>query len=367
MSTTKKRTKKNPKTVALRKGAKNKATPEQLDIEMGTEDQREEKQVAQLDAFVAPLPKRAGDWTAADMKSQATTDAHVKAMTSKAQWVNAAQALVWIEDSKRDNVRDRRKPTMERYAATMASGAWRLSGEAIIFDTTGSLIDGWHRLSALIKADLKKPGIEVAFLVVDNAQRSVIAQLDSGNKRTLAQTLAKVENVKNAGAVVAGIKAWSKLFGEERGRELSEHLQREIFAVHRAHFVVAAKTAVAAYDAGLRTIGKGVLTAVIAQQLIKQPNAVARKTVVACWTAYIEGGKQSVRMGPAAELNKMVTEMVRKRETFTQGQQAMLLLRVWNAVATKNPSTKPQLTRGLNDAPSLVNMRKGKEGRIEVV
>ena len=49
--------------------------------------------------------------------------------------------------------RNRRRDTVTAYAEDMAAGRWKENGETIKFDSEGRLIDGQHRLAAVVKAN----------------------------------------------------------------------------------------------------------------------------------------------------------------------------------------------------------------------
>lgn len=46
-----------------------------------------------------------------------------------------------------------RKAVVQRYATDMENGDWQDNGDPIRFDTNGRLIDGQHRLEAVILSD----------------------------------------------------------------------------------------------------------------------------------------------------------------------------------------------------------------------
>lgn len=67
------------------------------------------------------------------------------------------------------------------YAKDMKAGNWKLNGEPIIFDDNGNLIDGQHRLMAVVIA-----GVPVDMLVVYGVGSDSFETIDSGKKRTAA-------------------------------------------------------------------------------------------------------------------------------------------------------------------------------------
>lgn len=71
-----------------------------------------------------------------------------------------------------------------KYARDMRSGNWLLNGDAIRFAVDGSLLDGQHRLAAIVKA-----GVPVRSFVVWNLPAESQATMDDGRKRTMANVL----------------------------------------------------------------------------------------------------------------------------------------------------------------------------------
>lgn len=74
------------------------------------------------------------------------------------------------------------------YADRMKKGQW-LVGQAITFDGDGHLIDGQHRLAAIVKY-----GNAVDFLVVRGVSKESASVFDVGQKRTMAQ-VAKIQGI----------------------------------------------------------------------------------------------------------------------------------------------------------------------------
>lgn len=71
-----------------------------------------------------------------------------------------------------------RKRRVALYAKQMTNGQWRATGEAIKFSKTGRLLDGQHRLHAVILAD-----VPAQFLIIRDLDDEVFTVLDSGLAR----------------------------------------------------------------------------------------------------------------------------------------------------------------------------------------
>lgn len=91
--------------------------------------------------------------------------------------VTPALAEQWLaRNTKNRNL----KPTrVKLYADDMARGNWRLTHEGIAFDCHGALVDGQHRLRAVIKS-----GQTVLMLVVANVDERSMAVIGAAAART---------------------------------------------------------------------------------------------------------------------------------------------------------------------------------------
>lgn len=137
--------------------------------------------------------------------------------------INAAVELVTPEQAKqiladsRANFRKIDHHRVALYASDMASGNWDLNGESIKFSGS-DLIDGQHRLQAIVKA-----GVTVPMLVVRGVESSA-RSIDRGRPRTVAQWLAHV-GIKNA-REIASISRMTILYNAGRWCECNIESER---------------------------------------------------------------------------------------------------------------------------------------------
>jgi hypothetical protein len=92
-------------------------------------------------------------------------------------------ATAWLKENR--NNRRVRKSVVARYAADMASGDWRPGSGAIVFDKNKDLVDGQHRLLAVVSS-----GVTIVSTVTRGADPEVKEAIDTGQKRSLADLLA---------------------------------------------------------------------------------------------------------------------------------------------------------------------------------
>lgn len=108
--------------------------------------------------------------------------------------VTPEMAFTWLERNTRN--RTLRQSVVNRYASDMKAGRWMVTGDAIGFDTNGSIVNGQHRLWAVIEAD-----ITVRMLVAFNLAPEVVAVLDDHLKRNLGD----VAKIRRPGSQVGTV------------------------------------------------------------------------------------------------------------------------------------------------------------------
>ncbi|MFJ4905296.1 hypothetical protein ACIQCR_31635 [Streptomyces sp. NPDC093249] len=100
-----------------------------------------------------------------------------------------------------------RSTAVDDYARDIEAGTWPLNGEAIKFDTHGNVLDGQHRLHAVVKA--KKP---VQTFIITGLPAETQTTMDSGRRRTTADalSLAAETNATTVAAILGRLWAWEQ-------------------------------------------------------------------------------------------------------------------------------------------------------------
>lgn len=117
-------------------------------------------------------------------------------MQCTVEWITPDIAAEYLKR----NVANRplNKQHSDRCAQSMLRGEWDMNGTPIRFDKSGNLLDGQHRLTAIITA-----GVMVQMLVVRGLDTDVFKTIDVGGRtRTTADVLA-IGGVKNANSAAA--------------------------------------------------------------------------------------------------------------------------------------------------------------------
>lgn len=89
------------------------------------------------------------------------------------------------------------EPNVEKYGADMVTGEWHFTGAPILFNFNNELIDGQHRLKAIIASN--EPQI---LLIIRGVDPDAMVAIDTGRRRSYANIL-QMRKIKNSSAVAA--------------------------------------------------------------------------------------------------------------------------------------------------------------------
>lgn len=114
-------------------------------------------------------------------------------------WVDVTppMAEAWVRKYNLHN-RNLRKDDISKYARTMARKAWRQTAEPLKFGVSGNLLDGQHRLLAVVEAR-----VTVRLPIVTGVEDEAQEDMDSGVKRTVGDKLGMggTKNANNAAGI----------------------------------------------------------------------------------------------------------------------------------------------------------------------
>lgn len=120
--------------------------------------------------------------------------------TSKIVEVTPALAMKIMENnSKNRPISDN---MVKRYAKIMRQGRWKFNGEPIIVAEDGTLLDGQHRLQAILAC-----GQSQRMAIIGNVPKDAFSTIDIGKKRSAADALAthNREYTKHRAIIAAAI------------------------------------------------------------------------------------------------------------------------------------------------------------------
>lgn len=112
-------------------------------------------------------------------------------ITARVEHITPAIAVDWLET----NTSNRRLNAfrVQRWTGAMSRGEWKVNTDAIGFDSDGVLVNGQHRLRAVIAAN-----VDVDMLVVRGLEPAVMKTLDIGNHRSNGQLLEQLGHKRGA-------------------------------------------------------------------------------------------------------------------------------------------------------------------------
>lgn len=125
-----------------------------------------------------------------------------KAARTEIRMVTPEMAKNWLTVNTIN--RNVNKNLVAHYARQMKEGLWEFTGEPIIF-SSNKLLDGQHRLLALISANMP-----ITFLCVFNINEDTFKVIDTGKARSIGEIF-DISGIKNYTCVSAGIRKFFAL------------------------------------------------------------------------------------------------------------------------------------------------------------
>lgn len=108
----------------------------------------------------------------------------------------------WLEANTLN--RSLRRHAVAKYASDIREGRWQFTGDAIRFNCDGTLIDGQHRLAAIVSA-----GAPIEAMVITGLPRDIQVVVDTGIARTLGDALRLSRDVPAYHTGLAAVIRWS--------------------------------------------------------------------------------------------------------------------------------------------------------------
>jgi hypothetical protein len=172
-------------------------------------------------------------------------------MKAEIEVISPAQAKELLER----NITNRpiNKRQVARYASDMRSERWVNNGQTVVITAKGDLLDGQHRMAAIIAAQKN-----VAMLVVRGADPQSFVTMDTGRSRNLSDVL-HIQGFRHTIATAAGARlAWNYVAGVNLTYSPTVPVLNEFIARHP--YMAEVSTVLGAH---VRNIPKGPLAAVL--------------------------------------------------------------------------------------------------------
>jgi len=167
--------------------------------------------------------------------------------------VTPAMAGYWLQNNFRN--RPMVEDVVKAYARDMVLGQWVFTHQGIAFNDQDQLIDGQHRLRAVVMSGVTIPMMVTFGLpsAIDGRQMTTMDCVDRGRTRTVGDQLAIQHAIKNGSIVASICAAMASLCFGERTRRLSVGQTLEVYREFQSavDFVIAHKSK----SVGLRSTG----------------------------------------------------------------------------------------------------------------
>lgn len=225
----------------------------------------------------------------------------------------------------------------------MESEQWLMTGEPIIFDELGRLVDGQHRLRALVAA-----GASIEFVIIRGVPTDSFMAMNRGKTRTNANVLSihGVQNYSATAACVANVLNYRralavnvKVKGKEgkpdkiRSGSLNSYIRASSIDVVTEHDLHPASYSVAVdLSIKARRMMKGSVTSTVAAlALIDADRPV--ESVCDFWDSFVSGANLGSGH-PALALRNAITVNNNSTAKLSQSILIMMAVRAWNKYIT---------------------------------
>lgn len=211
---------------------------------------------------------------------------------------------------------------IDKYSRLIKSGAWEMTGEPIIIASDGTLLDGQHRLWAIIDAETPAP-----MFIVKNVNKESFHHIDQGIGRTAADVFS-IQDIPNAKTVTSALRRIIfDLFhgGSSRGTSITP---KELLELYREHEDIQGSV-----PYGNLTVNQLSLFprayGVAYHYMMSHVNPERANRFFKCLrTGEFEGGMTTVK----ALRDRLFTALVRQRgNALTNTEKGAIFIRAWEA------------------------------------
>jgi hypothetical protein len=141
-------------------------------------------------------------------------------ITAAVEKVTPGHAMAWLLKS--EGNRALRRSHIAWLADQMREGSWEVTGQAIVFAAGGRLLDGHHRLQAVIDA-----GCTVSMLVVRGIPRTAWGKIDCGVPRAVHDRLTVMENPRQNRRAIEVIQQLRRIEKRQRTKVTSDQVRND--------------------------------------------------------------------------------------------------------------------------------------------
>lgn len=136
-------------------------------------------------------------------------------METRLEVITPALALLYLERNTKN--RSIRKGVVAQYARDMMSGSWRLTHQGIAFAHDGTLLDGQHRLEAIVAS-----GMAIRMMVTRGVAKDAQLNMDDHAKRDAANAINLARDWSVSPVEVSVIRAAVELQRQQASQKLTK-------------------------------------------------------------------------------------------------------------------------------------------------
>lgn len=233
--------------------------------------------------------------------------------------VDPALAEKWLY-SNSANYRLTRPRYVERLARDIREGQWRVNGEPIVFDREGVLVDGQHRLAAVLAAE--KP---IITLVVYGVSIEDGLTVDTNMPRAFADHVRRLGLPYATGVASVTSRLWQWKHGNFRTTrytatrtELAQLLSANLDEISRAALV------------GRRIYMSGLRVSIASLGLAHCLFSEIDEADTAEFFAQLESGDNLAKGDPVYALRRVLISKIANKERIVDPTLTAMLVTAWN-------------------------------------
>lgn len=235
-------------------------------------------------------------------------------------------------------------------AAQMLAGKWKYTGDPIKISTKGRLLDGQHRLLAVVKS-----GVTIEAMVIKDLDENIFTVLDTGRVRNAADTLA-IEGVDNATKIsgivrfILGMKKgkYSDASTQTGGAGKTKLTNSEVLAFYKKHKAEVLISFGHGFDRNNKLISKSVLSGL--HFLFTEKDAKQA-------TYFIERFKDGIGLTADSSLlllRERLINDINSKAKLPMYEKLALIIKAWQFFRAGKSIKSLKFQRGIEEFPKIL-------------
>lgn len=258
-------------------------------------------------------------------------------VTCSVETITPIQAKIYLE--KNFGNRPISRPTVDLYVRQMQDGLWKLNNDAISFGTNGRLLNGQHRLTAVIESNKEQQFVVVrgledgAFVTMDNGKNriasDVLASYGVANERDVASIIKRKILLTARNTRVLNDHVSSKQGGNPSRTKVSNAIVLEEYYRHKDKYIELASIAKSLYSRS-HLMTSSEYGGIIAYLTISKH--YPQETPVAFFEELVD--KRPTSNNTVMVLRHKLTQDALSKSKLIASVKQKLIIKAWNAYVT---------------------------------